>query len=193
MTNAKSHFAETVTWYGYSFSHNLIVQYFLFQDEDLKTKAITLLCFTLFKGIISGWDKAPVLPDNCSDGRRDVQNPSETSSSDFPWGHRWQWKQKSQKHCGCQIQGPAVLLLWRIPGIVYKRWACLVLWLWALLWKDLWSSWRWDNNEFRKMKGSSEVHLARPPAIKRAYVPQAQTMEIILYLMFLDVKKKKVN
>lgn len=41
------------------------------------------------------------------------------------------------------------------------------------------------------MKGSSEVHLARPPAIKRAYVPQAQTMEIILYLMFLDVKKKK--
>lgn len=40
------------------------------------------------------------------------------------------------------------------------------------------------------MKGTSEVHLAHPPAIKQAYVPQGQTMEIILYLMFLDVKKK---
>lgn len=41
------------------------------------------------------------------------------------------------------------------------------------------------------MKGTSEVHLAHPPAIKQAYAPQAQTMEMILYFKFLDVKKKK--
>lgn len=41
------------------------------------------------------------------------------------------------------------------------------------------------------MKGTSEVHLAHPLAIKQAYDPQAHTVEILLYFMFLDVQKKK--
>lgn len=41
-----------------------------------------------------------------------------------------------------------------------------------------------------KWKGTSEVHLARLPAIKQAYAPQARTVEILLYFMVLDVKKE---
>lgn len=76
--------------------------------------------------------------------------------------------------------------------MLYKGCACLVLCLWALWWKDIWSNRRWDNNEFCKMKGTSEVHLAHPPAIKRAYALQAQTEEILPYFMFWG-RRKRVN
>lgn len=39
------------------------------------------------------------------------------------------------------------------------------------------------------MKGTSEVHLAHPPAIKPAYAPRAQTEEILLYVMFWGCQK----
>jgi len=39
------------------------------------------------------------------------------------------------------------------------------------------------------MKGTSEVHLAHPPAIKPAYAPRAQTEEILLYIMFWGCQK----
>lgn len=42
------------------------------------------------------------------------------------------------------------------------------------------------------MKGTSEVHLAHPPAIKRAYALQAQTEEILPYFMFWG-RRKRVN
>lgn len=41
------------------------------------------------------------------------------------------------------------------------------------------------------MKGTTQVHLAHPPAIKQAYATQAQTVEIILYVS--GCKKKQTN
>lgn len=43
------------------------------------------------------------------------------------------------------------------------------------------------------MKGTTQVHLAHPPAIKQAYATQAQTVEIILYVFGSQKKKTKQN
>lgn len=84
MTNANSLVLLKMSHDMAIVSHTILFSSYLFHDKDLKTKAITLLCMTVLKALSLVQTKSSMLPGNCSDGRRDVQNPSKIRSPDFP-------------------------------------------------------------------------------------------------------------
>lgn len=174
-------------------SHAILFSNFFFYFKIRTLKQKQLLCSVLHCWKIKSLVERQKLYATWqhSDGRRDAQNPSKTRSPGCPRGHSWQGKKKLQKCCGCHFPGPTGLLLWRLQGILYKRWACLVLGQWAFQWKDLGAIGDETVRDSVKWKGpqTSIWPILQPPSRLMLHKPAQRRSYFILCFWM----SKKIN